>query len=386
MHPPSVHVGRRGPLHRTARICFVAGTLGRGGAERQLVYILTALRHAGVETRVLCLTTGQPYERQIEEQGIAVEWVGKDSSRIARLRSIIAAVRREPTDVVQSTHFYTNHYASVAASLVGAKSIGAVRGNLLEAMRGSRPFGVAGLFMPDYLVVNSRPALEDALGRGRSAERIFLLENVIDTGRFRRTDRESTVRDADGIRLLFVGRLTHEKRADRFLRLVHGVRLSLPDRRVQACIAGDGPDRADLEVLGSSLGLHPEDLHFAGEVEDTQPLYDWADILVLTSDHEGTPNVILEAMATGVPVVATAVGGVPDLLRHGGGLAIRREDEDALIAAVIRLSSDARLVGDLTAEGSRYLERNHSAAGLITRLDDMYKTVAPEKGAGVIHP
>jgi len=111
-------------------VCFLAGTLGRGGAERQLTYMLRALGSAGASTRVLCLTDGEPFQREIEALGVGVEWVGPSGSRAARLYRIIQALRRRPADILQSVHFYTNLYATVAARVVGICDIGAIRNDL----------------------------------------------------------------------------------------------------------------------------------------------------------------------------------------------------------------------------------------------------------------
>ncbi len=90
------------------RVAFIVGTLGQGGAERQLYYILEALRASGARPRVLCLTHGEFWEDRIRALGVDVRWVGMSSSRLARLRAIVLDIRREPVAVIQSQHFYTN--------------------------------------------------------------------------------------------------------------------------------------------------------------------------------------------------------------------------------------------------------------------------------------
>jgi glycosyltransferase involved in cell wall biosynthesis len=363
------------PDGRPIRVCYVVGTLGRGGAERQLVYMLRALESQAVQTRVLSLTEGEPFQREIEDLGVPVKWVGANPSRAARLSAIVASLRQEPADVVQSTHFYANLYAAVAASLTGTRSIGAIRGDGLEALRANPLFGMADLFLPDYLAVNSPPAQRYAVEKGRSSARVLLVKNVVDTSRFRATEDGGAERASESLRLLFVGRLTGEKRADRFLRLVERTCREFPGKHVEARLAGDGPDRPALEHLRSTLRLDPERMQFMGEIEDIAPLYSWADMLVLTSDHEGSPNVLLEAMACGLPVVATAVGGIPDLLCRGGGLIVRPESEDSLFDAVTRLANDARLANRLATQGARYIANNHSLDSLGAQLNTMYETV-----------
>jgi glycosyltransferase involved in cell wall biosynthesis len=371
---------------RTIKVCFVVGTMARGGAERQLAHMLGSFRDHRVDARVMCLTKGEALQREIEECGISVEWVGADPSHAARLETIVSSLRHEPADIVQSAHFYTNLYAAVAATFTGARSIGAVRNDVISELRSNLPFGLADLLLPHYLVVNSALACQRAVKLGRSPKRVLLVRNAVDASRFQSSERPGAGPPSESLRLLFVGRLIPQKRADRFLRLVSAVARVLPGRRVEARIVGDGPYRAALENVRDELHLDPDQVQFVGAMDDVAPLYAWADVLVLTSDYEGTPNVVLEAMASELPVVATAVGGVPDLLCRGGGLMVRPESEDELCNAVARLATDARFAKRLTAEGNRYVAHNHSLDSLWRQLDLTYRTVTGRALSGQTSP
>ena len=90
------------------KICILAGTLGRGGAERQLYFMLRALVREGVTVKLLCLTKGEAFEEQIRELGVEVEWVGRTGNQLLRLYEIYKAVRAVKPDLIQSSHFYTN--------------------------------------------------------------------------------------------------------------------------------------------------------------------------------------------------------------------------------------------------------------------------------------
>src|SRR5207247_1693681 len=109
------------------KICFLAGTLEHGGAERQLFYWLRALCDCGAAPRVLCLDRGEFWETPIKNLGVPVTWVGEHASRLKRLIRIIRDLRKDPPDVFQSQHFFVNAYVSLAASLLGASAIGAMR-------------------------------------------------------------------------------------------------------------------------------------------------------------------------------------------------------------------------------------------------------------------
>src|SRR6266566_5056505 len=97
---------------RGLKVCFLAGTLGQGGAERQLFYMLTALKHSGALPRVLSLTEGEHWHERIESLGVPVTWVGQSRFRLERLRKIVEELKRDPPDIFQSQHFFANIYVT----------------------------------------------------------------------------------------------------------------------------------------------------------------------------------------------------------------------------------------------------------------------------------
>jgi glycosyltransferase involved in cell wall biosynthesis len=133
-----------------------------------------------------------------------------------------------------------------------------------------------------------------------------------------------------------VGRIVPIKNHELFLAMAKKVQDTIPDAHFM--IIGDGERRAEIEVLADSLNLR---VTFTGWLRDLKPAYSDMDTLVISSDNEGTPVSLIEALAAGVPVVSTAVGGVPDLLRHGDfGQIVPARDPDALAAAVIKTLSE----------------------------------------------
>src|SRR5688500_18309492 len=111
------------------KVCFVAGTLEHGGAERQLYYILQALGRAGANVRVLSMDRGEFWENKIKTLGVAVTCVGDRPSRLARLLRVLKELRKEPAAVVQSQHFFANAYVALASGISGSSGIGAMRNN-----------------------------------------------------------------------------------------------------------------------------------------------------------------------------------------------------------------------------------------------------------------
>ena len=137
------------------KVGFLAGTLGRGGAEKQLTLMLQALHGEGIETRVLCLTKGEAYENEIRDLGIDVDWIGGSENRLIRLANLISNLRRSPVDVIQSVHFYTNIYVGIAGRVLRTPNLGAIRNDLLSEIAANGNFGKWQLKLPQRLFANS---------------------------------------------------------------------------------------------------------------------------------------------------------------------------------------------------------------------------------------
>ncbi len=358
----------------TLRICYVAGTLGQGGAERQLFYALRALRQVGASARVLCLDRGAFWEEPIQRLGVPVTWVGQYKSRLKRLWRILRELKREPADVLQSSHFYTNAYACAAARALNRTGIGTLRSNGAFDLSESGPLrGFISLRLPRVLAANSRCAIRHAISKGVNASRLYFLPNVVDTDKF----KPSPQPNSKPVTLLAVGRLTKEKRFDRFLsilaRLRQGCQLD-----VRGLIVG--PTRPDqdlkpqLEAQAASLGLFPDGVQFRGSIADMPAVYQEADICVLTSDFEGTPNVVLEAMAAGLPVVATNVGGVPEIVRDGEtGFLLQPDDLEGQVGKLSELIRNPQQRADLGRHARDFVEEHHSVHVLPAHLRGLYR-------------
>lgn len=335
--------------------------------------MLRALKNGGVQTRVLCLTRGEFFEREIKSLGVVVEYVGGSDSQPVRLWRIIRSLRRDPVDIIQSVHFYTNLYVAVAASVAGARGIGAIRNDLTsEELKRNGVSGRGHLRLPRHIIANSVLARDRAIEHGIAPERIDLLPNAVDV------DWLSPTRNGNGrqtVNVLFVGRLAEQKRPDLFLRVVANLNQKLPPGTVKATMIGDGPMRSQLEALAPSLGLGPGCLKLVGQCDDMPSAYRQSDMLVLTSAWEGTPNVVLEAMACGLAVVATRVGGVTEIAGEGRGLLVDSGSEKDLTAATLKLVEDEGLRRELGKRGAEYVTRFHSIDGLRSQLTSIYHRV-----------
>lgn len=353
------------------RIGFLAGTLGRGGAERQLVYMLQALKNEGVKSRVLCLTKGEAFEKDIMDLGVNIDWVGSSSNNLVRLMNIIGNIRRNPVDLIQSAHFYTNIYVALAGLALGVASVGAIRSDVTNELSTNRTFGRWHLNLPKHLIANSQLAVDRAVSKGVDKSRVHHVKNAVADG-----NNRSPFDDKMGVNLLFAGRLDPPKRPELFIDMAAALRELHPKLKLRFLIAGDGPLRPLLENMVKERKFRNDELSFLGEQSNMSEIYERSDILVLTSQREGTPNVVLEAMANGLAVVATRVGGVSDLLAEGRGLLVQSGDLEGLVLASKLLIVDKALRKHLGDAGKKYIGEHHSLGGLQARLMEIYEKLA----------
>ncbi len=160
---------------------------------------------------------------------------------------------------------------------------------------------------------------------------------------------------ADRRVVLAIGRLSREKAQRDLIGALAALKRDKPSEPIAAILVGDGPERENLVQLSAELGLN-QIVIFAGQQPDVRPYYAIADVFVLPSHTEGSPNVLLEAMAAGKPIVACNVGGVPEIARHGEtALLIERGRIDAMSSAIGRLLEDRDLasrLGDAAGKAS----------------------------------
>ena len=354
------------------RVALLAGSLGRGGAEKQFLYIARELVRAGLQVQVFTLTRGEYYEPSFEAAGAPVCWAGRRRLPL-RAATLARTVRRFNPDIVQAVHFFTNLYACVAARVAGCIELGSIRNDTRFDMAECGRWGTPLLRAPRTLVANSYMAARLAAQQRVPPERIHVLTNVIDLAEFDAAARGGSLPPESAIPVaIVVARLVPAKRLDRFLRALARVQqLRVP---LRGEIVGDGPERDRLERLASELGLTPAAIRFYGARDDVPRLLARAHMMVLTSQHEGFPNVLLEGMAARLPIVTTPAGDAGAIVKDGAtGFVVPFDDDDRLAARLIELAESARARESFGAAGRRLVEEQYPAAGLAPRLLQIYQ-------------
>ncbi|MFD8005637.1 glycosyltransferase family 4 protein [Streptomyces mirabilis] len=173
-----------------------------------------------------------------------------------------------------------------------------------------------------------------------------------------------------------VGRLSKEKRHDVLIRACVSICRVMPDAHV--VIVGSGPQRPRLEAMIAAAGLLGR-AHLLGHVDDVRSAYGCMDVFAHPSDAEGLPLAVLEAMAAGLPVVATSVGGVPDLVAHGvTGLLVPRRAPGPLATSLLRLLTDEQARAEMGTRGRERFLGSFTTDHMRERLDSLYDRLFDE--------
>lgn len=353
-----------GPLPDVA---FVADNLEAGGAERQLTYMVRVLRERGARVHVFTLLAGGGFADEIHARGAGVSAIGPSgTSHLTRLVRLVRTGRAFAPGVIQSAHFHTNLYAAALGRLLRVPSVGAVRSSLGLSVERLGRLGRLSVRAPTLVAANSHAAVEEANALGLDPGQFVVLPNVVDTDMF---SPAPVARKAGTFTVCWVGNANPKKRHDLVVEAFARAFSGDPDARL--VIHGRGG-------LGPEIQAELARQRVNGQAEvvapgDPVPTYRGADVLVLASDVEGTPNTVLEAMACGIPVVATAVGDVPELLRDGSGVVVRPGDVDGLARALASLRRDRQRRLDMGATARRRAEQDFAIPSLAGSLGHVYR-------------
>jgi glycosyltransferase involved in cell wall biosynthesis len=373
--------GNRNSAVPRLRVALLAGSLSRGGAEKQLFYIARALFELGVDVRVYSVTRGEPYEENLKAVGVPVHWFGRLGNPLLRLATLAILLRSHRPHVIQAGNAFTNLYAAILGRWFNAMSLGAQRSSWAYARQRNGIWTYPLMKAPSAVIANSeRAVLEFTNRRILRPESVRVLPNAIDLGEYRAAETQTDTQSAAFPRepvAIFVARLIAVKRLDRFLRAFSLASKQVPG--LKGIVVGEGPERKPMQQLAQEMGLSSR-VSFLGERHDVGALLQNARFLVLSSDWEGTPNVILEAMAAALPVITTPVGDVAEIVVDGvTGSVVGFDDVQGMAARMVELARSPQLCRQLGVAGRNHVRRRHGLDGLGERLLAIYRDIARQQ-------
>jgi len=362
------------------RLLYVVGQLRLGGLERQLYYLLANLNHARYSPGVVVwnLNHNDRYYKDIEALTIPLYGFPSEWSSLSKLKALRTLTRQLKPEVIHSYAFFTNFAAAYAAWATKTLAIGSRRSeyNPRKRKRG----GVKRLLnakWPAFHIANSTPSA-DAVNCAFSlftSRHVFTVRNGVDLNQFKCVSEATKKREY----VAAIGSLMPVKRWDRLLRVVRDLK-SVWGENICFQIAGDGPLRSALDKLADDLGVS-KIVEFRGAIHDIPAFLSGAKFLVHTSQSEGCPNVVMEAMACGLPVVAMETGEIPYLVEDGKtGFVVRQEDEATFVKYVSLLLSDDGLCLKMGEAGREKAKREFTLERLVSETLAAYRVAGWRDG------
>lgn len=363
-------------------MALVASSLRLGGAEKQTVYTARALVQAGMDVRFFYLGASGHYEAVLRRLGVPVCQIFAANKPLVMLAGLIRAFWQWRPHVVMAGQFGDLLYGGAAGRFCNALTLGGVRSDGFYELNAH---GRLSRWMPCLahgLIANSCRARQNLASRRISPRKIEVLPNVIDLEDF---DARSALPlqaflPAGRVIAAAVGSLHPCKRFDLFLEALALARRSEP--ALAGVIAGaDCGARAALQERAKMLGLRPSDLIFLGECDRVPALLSRAGLLVLSSEYEGFPNVILEAMAAGLPVLTTPAGDARLIVQQGEtGYVVEHGDARGMADFMVRLAQSPAMRLNFGAAGRKRVEQEYNYESLSDRLTSVFRGFASQHG------
>ena len=358
------------------RVGLVIGQLTYGGAESQLYELARGLGDKG-EVVVYCLSRqGEPYASRLAEAGVPVRLLPAsghlDPARVFKLASWL---ERDAVTVLHAFLYIASAYAYLATRLRRRVAlVTSARNCKKEAHWLRRVLMTRAFKASDAIICNSEEMKRFAVEHyGAPAQRVEVVYNGVDVDRFAGDARVASSPRPRPLTVGTVGRLERQKNLGMFLRGAKAVLERFPGARFE--IVGDGSERNRLQEALVEDGLSHA-VRLRGELADIPGFLSGLDQFWLTSDWEGTPNVVLEAMAAGLPVIATKVGGTPELVDDGtSGVLIGADDDGALGSAAIRLAGDEELTRRMGACAVGAARERFSLPAMVSATERVYEAV-----------
>ena len=369
------------------RVGYCIDSFDVGGTELNAVRTLEALDRQSFAVTVFHLHATGPLRARYEALGVPLIRlpIGPLYSPRTGLQGIrfLRLLRREHIEVVHTHDLYTNIFAAPWARLAGCRVIASRRWLDSAPRPGLLPLNRWSYRFAHRVVANSALAARLLVSKERvPARRVVELPNFLEERAFRTVVPEARIArrrnwgvPAAAFVIGEVARLAPVKNHEMLIRALPHLAAD-----VHLVLIGDGPSRAGLADLARTLSV-AERVHFVGQLVETTNLHQFFDVSVLCSRSEGFPNSIIEALAVGCPVIATPVGGIPEVIAdRRTGLLVPLDNPEALATAVSELRRDTVLRAQLSEAGPPAARSRYHQSVVIAQLEALYRDSAREAG------
>lgn len=319
---------------RPVRVVHVLPNLSTGGMERLLIEMLRHTDRSLVAPRVLCIGQRGELADEAERMGVRVDALGQPTGRNYGLIFTLARwFRAADTEVVHTHGPYSHFYGALAARLSGGRPLVHTKHGFLWpwTRRAYWQSRLAGKLSTRVVAVSNDLAEHARLNEKLPNGRLEVLYNGIDTHKF----EPAAGAGVGPPTAIMVARFSSEKDFETLLRATKRVLERQPNFRLK--LIGDGPLHDEMQTLGTQLAIERA-VEFLGNRQDVPALLSTADMFILSTHTEGMSISLLEAMAAGLPVIATSVGGNPEVIVEGQtGFLVPRASPESLAEKIVWL-------------------------------------------------
>jgi glycosyltransferase involved in cell wall biosynthesis len=370
---------------------YVVDHLKVGGAQTHLVQLLSRLDRRRFQPMVCALKAHGELAQVLRSMDVPVFDGGlgpslKSWGGLGVLRRLIRLMKLQQVHVAHSYLFHPNVLTPIAARVAHVRVAIASKRSLDRYPSPMPRYACKlGNALADRITVNAEAVARFvAAEEGCPRDKMVLIPNGVNEAALHLSADGRGKRCELGVPLEapvvgVVARLAWKKGIRHLLEAAPGLVGTLPELRI--IIVGDGPLRSDLEALASSLGIR-QHVMFLGSRQDTLELLSTFDVFVLPSDIEGMSNALLEAMAAGRPVVATDVGGNPEVVVDGEtGFLVPPGDGERMAAAIVKLLESPDMAEEMGAAGRRRVTEQYRVEIMVRRIENLYDSLLKRKAA-----
>ena len=382
--------GPSGPRSRR-KVFYFVDSLEVGGTETQAVELALRMPVDSYEITLGCLRVTGPLIEKLRGSAVAIREFhpkgGLDSpAGLYQMARLAAFLKRERFDVVHTHDLWTNLMGVLAARMAGVPAIVSSRRDLahFDWYQGRRRDWLRRIQNLSGVVLANATPIRDALiaEDGFAPEKLRVIHNGVDTTKFQcaRQDRERLFPGIQNEKLVvLVGNMHDDVKGHPWvIEAAPAVLREFPQARF--VFAGDGNARPVFEAQVARLGLQAQFM-FLGRRSDIPEVLASCDIGMLPSRAEGLSNALLEYMATGLPTIASRVGGNAELVSDGvTGLLVPPEDSDGIANALLRLLRDPALSHQMAENGKRVAVETYSFERLVREVDALYTELLRRRG------
>ena len=374
-------------MDKTRPVIWMIDSLGPGGAEQLMPTILKNLKQAGFNIRICALQirAGNPIASELERLGLPVDLIPIPNLRQPfNLVHILRYLRLHRPQLLHTQLEFADILGTLAAKILGIPSVSTV--HTLDVFpekksawgRMKLRWFLLGKFCDRVIAVSEKTRLHYLQSGGLPPDKVITLYNGVDISRFKIMDATQTAKLKQELHLplnskiiITVAVLREPKGIQFMIRALPAILEQCPD--VHYLIVGDGEHGAALTDLVTALAIKNH-VTFAGHRTDIPDLLACCDIFVLPTLKDALPTVLIEALAAERPIVASNVGGVPEIIENGvNGLLVPSGDPSKLAEACLKLLKDNEFSRQIVLAGNKTVQQRFNIGSQIEQLSKMYE-------------